>query len=197
MKTPAALLPLHSTALGLILWGAATGFAAQVTDNLVGNGDFSTDTQPWLLRVANTASVFATLVRNDAGEASVLVVNGGGSKAAVMLQQPVAAPLVKDAVYLISFDVRSDEPKTIDVVFRGADKAILGGIYNLQSEPALTRHTVTYTHTRADALGVSLAFRIGGNNIPVAFDNIVLTRQPAAPAAQLALTANGAAAPAN
>lgn len=155
--------------------------ASLAADNLVKNGDFATDTDGWTLRIPQKTEVFATLARNDSGEASVLIVNGGGSKAAVMLQHLLAVPLVKDAVYVVEFDTRADAPKTIDVVFRSTDNTILGGTYNLPADPSVTHHKFLYTHTREDASGVKLTFRIGGNAIPVSFDNIAVTRQPVTP----------------
>jgi hypothetical protein len=169
--------------LGLVLCllPVTSRAADTVADNLVKNGDFATDTDGWSLRVQQKAEVSATLARNENGEASVLVINGGGSKAAVMLQQLLASPLVKDAVYVVEFDVRADAPKSFDAIFRSAENTILGGAYNLPSDPAVTHHKFTYSHTLADAAGVKLTFRIGGNNIPVSFDNITVTRQPSAP----------------
>lgn len=98
-----------------------------------------------------------------------------------MLQHLLASPLVKDAVYVVEFDTRADAPKTIDVVFRSTDNSILGGTYNLPADPSVTHHRFIYTHTREDASGVKLTFRIGGNAIPVSFDNITVTRRTQAP----------------
>ena len=175
--------PRRTVLLGLVLCllPIASRAADVATDNLVKNGDFATDTDGWTLRIPQKTEVFATLARNDSGEASVLIVNGGGSKAAVMLQHLLATPLVKDAVYVVEFDTRADAPKTIDVVFRSTDNAILGGTYNLPADPSVTHHKFTYTHTREDAAGVKLTFRIGGNAIPVSFDNVTVTRQTITP----------------
>lgn len=164
--------------LGLAWCLLAVGSRAE---NLVKNGDFANDTDGWSLRIPQKTEVSATLARNENGEASVLVINGGGSKAAVMLQQLLASPLVKDAVYVVEFDVRADAPKSFDAIFRSAENTILGGAYNLPADPAVTHHKFIYTHTSADSAGVKLTFRIGGNNIPVSFDNITVTRQPAVP----------------
>lgn len=180
MKTHTARRSLvHSVILSLAV--CVLPASATAVENLVKNGDFATDTGGWSLRLPHKTEVFATLARNDSGEASVLIINGGDSKASVMLQHPLSATLVKDAVYVVEFDTRADAPKTIDVVFRSTDNAILGGTYNLPSDPSVSHHKFVYTHTREDAGGVKLTFRIGGNAIPVSFDNVKVTRQPAAP----------------
>lgn len=61
----------------LCFLSGASRAADTTADNLVKNGDFANDTDGWTLRIPKKTEVFATLARNEAGEASVLIVNGG------------------------------------------------------------------------------------------------------------------------
>jgi hypothetical protein len=177
MKIPLVLHPFRAALLGLVVCLCPVTSQAQAAENLVKNGDFAKDTEDWILRVPQKPGVTALLSRNNTGAAYVSILKGGESKSSVVLQQSLTATLVKDGVYRVAFDAGSDELKTIDVIFRSTDNSILGGTYNLSVGPSTSHHTFLYTHTRADATGVKLSFRLGGNDISVTFDNITVVRQ--------------------
>lgn len=146
-------------------------------ENLVLNGDFSSSAvAPWILRVS--AGCNATVV-NNGGEASVLVVEGGSSRWTINLEQPLASPLRQGSRYLVSFDIRSDAPRSVDAVIRAGGK-ILGSAYSIPVSAERRRESFAYTHAEEDT-PARIAFRLGGHATAIAIDNVVVELAPAAP----------------
>ncbi|HEY0944332.1 MAG TPA: carbohydrate binding domain-containing protein [Opitutaceae bacterium] len=142
--------------------------------NLITNDTFISDTAPWSLQLSS--GCVATLAP-DNGWGRVSINSGGSSKSSVNLQHTLRDTLVNGVTYTIAFDVRADAAKSIDAVVRNVSGAVLGGFYGIAVTTTPTRHTFIYTHTQPDTVDARLAFRIGGDTIAVAIDNVVFTRQ--------------------
>ncbi len=165
--------PFPHAFVGLLL--SVFLFAAPVRAlNLITNDTFISDTDPWSLQLAYGC---AATLSNDNGWGRVAITTGGSSKSSVNLQHTLRETLVNGVTYTIAFDVRADASKSIDALVRTAAGSVIGGSYGIAVTPATARHTLTYTHTAADAVDARLSFRVGGDTIAVSVDKVVFARQ--------------------
>jgi hypothetical protein len=182
MKTllqSASIKVLTWMAVGLSIVVLSGNAAAQNGDNIIRNGQFTTNLTGWSSFVADFAGVGATIASTNGEAAITNITNAGGEVWHVQLFQVLTAgqidSLVLGATYAISFDARSPlNGRQLRMFFgqEGGDFAPLK-VSDFQLTTEMKTYTVKFT-VPVTFTAMKLGFEMGLNNASVFIDNVSL-----------------------
>ena len=140
-----------------------------VLTDIITNGDFSVDLDPWYTSLGWSSAVFTTDVID--GEVAVNIIDAGTADWHVLLRQG-GLTLVPDAEYILSFDARAAADRNIGAAIQIGGGWVAGTSFALTTE--MTRYTWTFSVSGANDNNVDVQFAMGMDNTNVYIDNVNL-----------------------